>query len=552
MDEFAPLVVHKVALASLRHQPDPDVEPVLHPTVAVWADLSPLVEQGVEIEHGGRVVVGLRTIDAFATPDPARIGLVVSPALTAEEIERGLSAGDDDSGDEDPDAEDAADEDSDGEGTAAADTADEDAADEDAPLTIASILDPYHPRFHLILPTSTVALAMTLSSMPFAFRLLLLDGAPPAEPEFAVLDIAQVSALVLVAEQSVHDALEGRVPDLLRHPLAYDSDEDAEDDPATTEDSMRALLWSTLAGIALGQPTAFRRLVGFGEWMHELADREDPDTERLGAVLNNATTVQMLSMDAVTEEDAAVDLTALPGPMAALQAQVAATVSANAVSDLIDGVPFPNAVEQYGFAAALPALGALVAARAQAVAAEYADGTTVSWLLATWLDGIHEYPLWTLPSCAPALMYHDTRVFADLLAAQPDGPVEEHGPLLTRFMHALAEAILMMDLDEAALDGALRGLDVAQGNIGDLATLAIRMQWDGLAAAQADNGVCPACAAIEGVLETWEPRTLVPLVAALLPCLADVDAADSGLAVGDAAWVDYRTAFLRNWLHEAA
>lgn len=534
VDEFAQLTVHRVALTSMAF-PRTEGEPTLFPVVAVWADLTPLLDAGLVLANDGISVPGLRTIDAFRLPDRARIGLVLSPKATAAELA-------------DADLDEDLDEDLDG---LAPDSA-SDPAEDEQPLTVAEVLDPFYPRFNLILPTTTVALVTALSSMPVGFRLVLLHGEPPASPESLVLGVPDVAACVLLAEETTFAALEGQVPDLLAAPLPYEIESDDEDE-LTVHDSMRALVWSTIAGTALGEQVSYRRLLGFGQWAHDLATRPEIDTERLAGVLNNAATIQMLSMDAVVEEDATVDLTVLPAAMAALQASITADVSAAALNDLAQGLPFPDVAQAYGLHQTLPALGVLVAARAHAVVAEQANGVTVSWLVATWLDGESEYPLWTFPSCAPALAHHDVAVIGDLLATQPQGfAAEEHGPLLGRYLHMLAEAVGLMDMDEATLESGLRGLDVTPQNLPDLIALATTMMWDGYAAAERADGTCPACAAIEGVMGGWEPQRLARAAATLLPCLADLDAADQGHPVGDEAWVAYRTEFLRDWLHEAA
>jgi hypothetical protein len=533
VDEFGHLDVYRVALTSVAVPTEdgaanPTGQSALLSTLAVWADLTPLVDQGLEIGMSGdQALPGLRALDAFLLPDRARMGLVLTPLRDTDDSDDPYRADyvtDEDAGD--------------------------DGGDGQPELTLAEVLDPHFPRFNIILPTTAVALAVAMSTVPAGFRISLINDVPPTDPEFAVLTPEDLAAFLLVDFRITDDALTDVVPPALQYPIPYPAPPRAH--TATPQDSMQALLWSLFSGVALGQRHALQKAIDFGEWATALAAMDEPDHERITAILDNALSAQMLSMDAIAEEDVTVDPTHLPAPMSALNAHITGHLFQVALQPLADGTPFATVAAEHGLHNALPALAVLVAARAHVAVEEYADGTTTTWLIGLWLDGTTDQPVWTLPSCSILLARHDLDVPADLLISQgEDVHADEPSPLLNRYLHALVGALDELDLDPDLVEAGLRGLDVLPVNVEDVVELARSLR--GTAQAIIDTpDTCRGCEATTPITRVWPMNRLARAAAALLPCLADLDAQEGGHEIGDQHWTAHRRTFLNHWLNTAA
>ena len=500
MDIIGQVPVHQVALTSVLISSQDPADEIMFAAIGVWADLSNLPDQCLPWAEEGDLPAVYVT-DAYLLPDRTRLALSVAPAQTFPTM------------------------------------SDEPAPDE-APFTI-------------IVPTTAVALATSLMMSPARFVMMLMDGLPPADPAFATVDPDTITAVIDLDPGLTHDALCGTVDPALHMPIPFpqhDAHADALADPSTERD----LLWMMVSGVAMGHTHALNRTLAMG-MLWQAADGADP--QRHEAAVAAGTFLAEASMDATAEYGALVNLNALPGAMGLLSEQIGTSVDTAALINLLDGVPFPRVCAEHGIAVALPALAVVAAARAVAVSVIDVDlGGTASWLVGAWLDDVNDEPFWAVRPLVELLSAHDTTVASDLLGVGPQGSnAKDASVTLQHTVHALADALLDMDVAPATVVHDLGANLVRSANFADMALLAETLLSTGTDAADDDEVDCAGCEAAQTVCDSgWDLKRLAAASAALLPALADLSAAKHEHAVGEPDWVVHRVQFMASLLDTVA
>lgn len=522
VEPVVPLFVHQAALTSLdvAHR-DEDVS--LVPVLGVWADLSPMLAAGTidEVRENERMMPVLVITDSVLDPtNPAIVNLVVSAARNApaDLPDRAADSGTDDG------------------------------------VTVTA----FGPHWSVRVPTSWVGLLTAIMGTPVQVRMVLIDGMPPAVPEHAVVTLPQCAAIILPTPAGVHDTLTEAMGAEWASPVATVSDHHLHGAPPPNV--MREQLWAITSGIALGQEHALNRAETFAQWVAVLAAGDAEDRAKHDALVEAAAWAYESAMcEAVPRApDGSV---AWPPTMTPLVAKVAELTDETAFTSYEDGLFFEDAVDVFGMESALMALCVNLAAKAAWVAAEPSDPGSMStalsssYLLGMWMDPASDDPWWATRATHALLLHHDTEVLVDLLTCNPSDVSrnEPHGPLTFRYLHVVTEALASLDLDPSGLVGLLGRLDVIPPRFNDMVHVATRLLGACTEEVGPGDEQCPGCVAVNVlVAETSDQQRLIAAAAGLLPLLADLDAQQAALPVGDEEWRDHRAAFLMHWLDHTA
>lgn len=513
VDPVVPLTVHEVALTTI-NVPTDDGALCLYPVIGVWADLLPVRDSGAVVETGSdRVLPVLVVTDSVLdATDPSQMTVLISQvpveAAAADDL--------------DPDAE----------------------------------VSSFGPHWSLRLPTSWVGMALVVTGTPLQMRVLLVDGAPPLEPQTHVLTLEEVTAVVIPTVSGVAATLSPVMGPEWSAPVPISI---AHVHQPSGPNLMRDQLWSLVAGMALGQERAWNRLLSFVEVAARMEHAADTSEQvRLAAITEAADwlseSCQLVPLPRT--EDGQVRW---PAPLVPLVEKFVECLDVDAFDALDRGVPFAVAAPEHGIATALVALSVLVAAKADGATDPTltidADFTrfTPAYLLGVWLDEDTDAPWWASRATHHLLLHHDTEVLVNLLSCAPEESQYGHGPMAVRLLHVLTEALAALDLDAETFAQKVTALDVVPPGVSDILHVCRRLLTTCAEVVNADADECPGCVAVEELVEGIEDQQrLLRAAVGTLPVLADLTADLDGLVVGEPDWLTHRENFLMHWLNHTA
>ena len=184
-----------------------------------------------------------------------------------------------------------------------------------------------------------------------------------------------------------------------------------------------------------------------------------------------------------------------------LSEQIGTSVDTAALINLLDGVPFPRVLPtRYCCGTSRPCRGP--AARAVAVSVHDVDWAAPlrGWSV-PWLDDVNDEPFWAVRPLVELLSAHDTTVASDLLGVGPQGSnAKDASVTLQHTVHALADALLDMDVAPATVVHDLGANLVRSANFADMALLAETLLSTGTDAADDDEVDCAGCEAAQSSL----------------------------------------------------
>lgn len=543
------LTVHDLALTSL-NAPGEDGSTRLYPVMAVWADLSPITERGVQadsVPHGFPV---LHIVDSrIDLADPSQMGLLIGHAEPVE-------------------------------------------GDLDGSTTVEVV--PEH-LWELTLPTTWVGLATALSQSDLNARVVLLDGLAPPDPARAIVAVWQPGFMLLPQPGGVSETLAAAMARQWIGPAHIHTLLDADrDDGLDHPDRMRDELWSIVAGVAMGSAAAGNRLIAFAGFVEQCLSSQDEDEAALAQrVIDRLGMFDVGQLLSIVREPATGEYL-WPEPMQALgETAIADGVFARLEADFLnatssrdpsnettaagafdvsrpdtdygedadetdpdDALRVPDLLTSHSAHDVVRACTLMVAAVAVRLSdAENAQHPGEQWLTpafltGTWL-GNSTPPWWTLVATHSMLMQYDTAILIDLLNANPhapDEPAAAQSTLARRFMHTLVKCMADLNLHAESAADTFKDLDMVVGDVEDLIYVAEELL--GAAHAVAEDPAeddCPSCVAVEHLIaRTTDQARLVRTIAALFPLLADLSA--SGLVVGEGDWLEQRSEWSMRWL----
>jgi hypothetical protein len=511
-----PLTVHAVSTTALNV--DTGGGPSLYPVIGVWADLSPLREAGVEFNSGrpNSLPVLVITDSVLNSTNPALMTVVLARAD------------------------------------------DGNVAEADDPFAMHA----FGPHWSAQVPTAWVSMATVVMGTSIQMRMILIDGAPPVDPSAHLLATDDDAFVILPTPGAVRDSLSKAMGSEWSVPLG----DDRSADPDSDANVMRDMVWSNVAGIALGQDRAWNRTLNFAETAEGFADGNEADQQNLEATLEALSWALEAShsLPLPRDED---DEVAWPAPLRGLGQRFEDATDPVVVDGLDQGVPVGSAVSSWGTQAVLIAGAQVLAARAlrepEPLRVADADGPreenshryepqrSTSHTLALWFDEECDLPVWATRATHHLLVGHDSEVLVDFLVGDPDEALCGHGEYTLRTFHALAQALETLDLDVSGFAGRVERLAFTPPHLSDIV-----FACDAVLEAQARaaaSGECVGCAGVEALLEVpMEANRAVGAVVAALPFVADLSADLHGLEVGDDEWVTYREEFLGHFLEHTA
>lgn len=518
VDQPPRLHVHKTALTSTTFVNDDGVTTVV-PAVGVWADLGPLRAAGLRVNtfEDGMFPVMMIVSSSFHE-FPLTLDLLIAEVKDEPEPD-GLNV---------------------------------------------SVGEPWL----ITVPTSWVGLVTALEATPLNAKMILVDGVPPVSPESTSLTVDHGGIVLIPTEGGVSATLRQAMAPQWTRPMGDQVTPDVVVDPISF---LRNEFWSLSSGIAMGHEHALNKMFAFAEWLAVSAQASGPQV-----TLDGVGEVDVASVDAFAEiadrvalrswhdyECRGEDETAKwPGPMAVLSERLEAPgpVFMDAVKAWDEpGVEFDDVARVFSVRDAVLSL-AVAAARRAVVTAEtergcgVPDASTSTYVLGVWADADADVPSWAIRATADMLMHHDTSVLLDLLNCNPDNDGNPHGVLATSYLHMLTAALGSEGMMPAEVVASVRGNDVVPANVEDLAYVANTLTSKMFEVVEdSDSDVCPACAAVEHLVESAQDQArLLVAATALLPVLADVHAAERGESVGDEHWLMHRQEFLAGWLASAS
>ncbi|MGV8910255.1 MAG: hypothetical protein ACOH1Y_14835 [Propionicimonas sp.] len=452
--------------------------------------------------------------------------------------------------------------------------------------------------FDLTLPVAVVAMLHATTNNPDLLPLVLVHGAPPADPVRTITLTTSMNPIRVVTDGlNATGALDGLVHPGYLIPLP-DIHFDGDDDDSLERQAQHTLFGS-LTGCALGYQTDLIRLKSLAAWValgfnslvhpdgtalmtvdafntagpddHDLDDDQyDEDVEDAGRADLCAVIIGLLDSaieEAREETQSALNTidpfthSHLPSALLQLWANAAhpdiiAALNAGAeMSELL--------VDDYGTADVIMTSGIYLAALSSLFtnpATTPLDETVpISVVMLNWLSPDDYHHWWALGALTHNVDAFDTHALADILSYTDDPDEDGFAThVLPYYLHELAVAMDSGNWTTTTLTDALRQSEVTPPDLEDAIEIAAILAAGDHGAADSHhgstNGECPHGERANDLIERVSDRgRLINGAACLLPLLADAVSVAHGYTPDDEHWAPVRTQFIHQVLtHTAA